>query len=83
MTTQTNPVVIVAARRTPIGAFQGKLAGARAPELSAAATRACLEDTGLDPAAIDEALIGCVLQAGVGQAPARQAAVVVTTSACS
>ncbi len=67
-------IVIVAARRTPIGAFQGALAPASAPELSAAATAACLADTGLDPAEIDEALIGNVLPAGIGQAPARQAA---------
>ena len=69
-----DPVVIVAARRTPIGAFQGSLSAASAPELSAAATAACLADTGLDPAAIDEVLLGCVLPAGLGQAPARQAA---------
>jgi acetyl-CoA C-acetyltransferase len=67
-------VVIAAARRTPIGSFQGSLASMAAPELSATATRACLADTGLDPAAIDEVFIGCVLPAGVGQAPARQAA---------
>jgi acetyl-CoA C-acetyltransferase len=66
--------VIVAARRTPIGAFQGALATVPAPELSAAATRACLEDTGIAPETIDQAIIGCVLQAGIGQAPARQAA---------
>jgi acetyl-CoA C-acetyltransferase len=66
-------IVIVAARRTPIGSFQGTLAAASAPQLSAAATRACLADTGLDGAEISEALIGCVLSAGLGQAPARQA----------
>jgi acetyl-CoA C-acetyltransferase len=71
-----NPVsvVIVAARRTPIGAFQGALASVSAPELSATATRACLADTGLEPGEFDQAIIGCVLQAGLGQAPARQAA---------
>ncbi|MDH3977875.1 MAG: acetyl-CoA C-acyltransferase [Gammaproteobacteria bacterium] len=74
MSTHSDPVVIVAARRTPLGAFQGALSGARAPELSAAATRACIDDIGINKADIDEALIGCVLQAGVGQAPARQAA---------
>ncbi|MGI9329921.1 MAG: acetyl-CoA C-acyltransferase [Gammaproteobacteria bacterium] len=67
-------VVIVAARRTPIGAFQGALSTVSATELSAAATRACLTDTGIDGADVSHALIGCVLQAGVGQAPARQAA---------
>src|SRR5690606_18595480 len=69
-----DPVVIVAARRTPIGAFQGGLSTASAPELSAAATGACLRDAGLEPSAIDEVLLGCVLPAGLGQAPARQAA---------
>jgi len=66
-------VVILAARRTPIGSFQGSLGTLSAPELSAAATRACLADTGLAPELIDEAVIGCVLPAGLGQAPARQA----------
>lgn len=66
-------IVIVAARRTPIGSFQGALSGASAPELSAAATKACLRDTGIDGKDITEALIGCVLPAGLGQAPARQA----------
>lgn len=67
-------IVIVAARRTPIGAFQGSLMPATAPELSATATKACLSDTGIDPSLIDSALLGCVLPAGLGQAPARQAA---------
>ncbi|NND54646.1 MAG: thiolase family protein [Gammaproteobacteria bacterium] len=66
-------VVIVAARRTPIGSFQGALGTVAAPDLSAVATRACLEDTGIDGADINEALLGCVLPAGIGQAPARQA----------
>jgi acetyl-CoA C-acetyltransferase len=66
-------VVIVAARRTPIGSFQGTLGAASAPELSAAATKACLADSGLDGQDISAALIGCVLPAGIGQAPARQA----------
>ncbi|MDP6437372.1 MAG: acetyl-CoA C-acyltransferase [Gammaproteobacteria bacterium] len=66
-------IVIVAARRTPIGAFQGALAPAIAPELGAAAIRACLEDSGIAGTDIDEALLGCVLPAGIGQAPARQA----------
>ncbi len=70
----SDPVVIVAARRTPIGAFQGALAGARAPELGAAAIKAALDDTGIDPALVKETLMGCVLPAGLGQAPARQAA---------
>ena len=66
-------VVIVAARRTPIGSFQGTLGSASAPELSAAATKACMTDSKLDGQDISEALIGCVLSAGIGQAPARQA----------
>ena len=66
-------IVVVAARRTPIGAFQGALSSATAPQLSAAATTACYEDAGLNPEMIDTALIGCVLPAGIGQAPARQA----------
>ncbi|MFB3077489.1 MAG: acetyl-CoA C-acetyltransferase, partial [Lysobacterales bacterium] len=68
-----DPVVIVAARRTPIGSFQGKLAPLNAIQLSAAASQAALTDAGLSPSAIDEALIGCVLPAAIGQAPARQA----------
>jgi acetyl-CoA C-acetyltransferase len=70
----SDPIVIVAARRTPIGAFQGALASVSATELSATATRACLADTGIDPADLHEVVLGCVLQAGTGQAPARQAA---------
>ncbi len=74
MNTHTESIVIVAARRTPIGAFQGTLAPVSAPNLSATATTACIEDVGIDVADIEEAIIGCVLPAGVGQAPARQAA---------
>jgi acetyl-CoA C-acetyltransferase len=70
----SDPVVIVAARRTPLGVFQGALSTSSAPELSAVASAACLRDSGLEPAAIDEVLLGCVLPAGLGQAPARQAA---------
>jgi len=69
-----DPVVIVAAKRTPLGAFQGALSPVSAPELSAAATRAALDQCGLAPQTIDEVLLGCVLPAGLGQAPARQAA---------
>jgi acetyl-CoA C-acetyltransferase len=68
-------VVIVAARRTPIGAFQGVLSGATAPQLGAAAIRGALEAAGLAPAEVEEVIMGCVLPAGVGQAPARQAAI--------
>ncbi|MFU8895587.1 MAG: acetyl-CoA C-acyltransferase [Gammaproteobacteria bacterium] len=67
-------IVIVAARRTPIGAFQGGLSPAPAPQLAATAIRAALQDADLAPDEISEAIIGCVLPAGIGQAPARQAA---------
>lgn len=66
-------IVIASARRTPIGAFQGALGPVSAPDLSAAATRAALADIKLDPQDISEAILGCVLPAGLGQAPARQA----------
>jgi acetyl-CoA C-acetyltransferase len=69
-----DPVVIVAARRTPIGSFQGALASLSAPELGAAAIRAALADSGLSADAVSEVIMGCVLPAGLGQAPARQAA---------
>jgi acetyl-CoA C-acetyltransferase len=69
-----DPVVIVAAQRTPLGAFQGSLSTVKATDLSAAATRAALDACALDPDTIDEVLLGCVLPAGLGQAPARQAA---------
>jgi len=67
-------VMILAARRTPIGGFQGVLSAVSAPQLGAAAARAALTDAGLAPDAVDEVLFGCVLPAGLGQAPARQAA---------
>lgn len=69
-----DPIVIVAAKRTPMGAFQGALAPASATDLSATACRAAIQDSGLDAATIDEVILGCVLPAGLGQAPARQAA---------
>lgn len=67
-------IVIAAARRTPIGAFQGVLSTLAAPDMSAAASRACIADVGIEPGDIDQAILGCVLAAGLGQAPARQAA---------
>lgn len=70
----SDPIVVAAARRTPIGSFQGALADATAPQLGGAAIRAAVADTGIDPGDIDQALMGCVLPAGLGQAPARQAA---------
>jgi acetyl-CoA C-acetyltransferase len=69
-----DPVVIVAAARTPMGAFQGELKGFAAPELGAAAIRAAVERAKLKPEEVQEVLMGCVLPAGQGQAPARQAA---------
>ncbi|MFI8610889.1 acetyl-CoA C-acyltransferase [Pseudomonas sp. NPDC077649] len=70
----TDPVVIVSAARTPMGGFLGDLAGLSTAELGAAAIRATLERAGLAAEAVDTVLMGCVLQAGQGQAPARQAA---------
>ena len=70
----TDPVVIVSAARTPMGGFLGDLAGLSAAELGAAAIRATLQRAGLAAEAVDAVLMGCVLQAGQGQAPARQAA---------
>ena len=67
-------IVIAAARRTPIGAFQGALAPAAATQLGTAAIGGIIADTGIDPSDIDQVLMGCVLPAGLGQAPARQAA---------
>lgn len=69
-----DPVVIVAAARTPLGRFLGDLAPLPAPALGAAAIRAVLECANLAPDRIDQVLLGCVLPAGQGQAPARQAA---------
>ncbi len=69
----SDAVVIVAAKRTPLGAFQGSLNRAQSPELGAAALRACVAESGVDPHDIDEVMMGCVLPAGLGQAPARQA----------
>ncbi|SDX74382.1 acetyl-CoA C-acetyltransferase [Albimonas donghaensis] len=68
-----DPVVIVGAARTPMGGFQGELSGAAAAELGGVAIKAAVERAGLDPAQVDELLMGCVLPAGQGQAPARQA----------
>jgi acetyl-CoA C-acetyltransferase len=67
--------VIVATARTPFGKLGGGLAGYKAPELGAIAIRAALERAGLDPAEVEYVIMGEVLQAGVGQAPARQAAI--------
>ncbi|WNG57983.1 acetyl-CoA C-acetyltransferase [Archangium gephyra] len=68
-------VVIVGAARTPIGAFQGALSKLTAPQLGAVAIKAALERSGVSPDQVNETIMGCVLQAGVGQAPARQASI--------
>jgi acetyl-CoA C-acetyltransferase len=67
-------IFLAAARRTPVGAFQGALGTVTSPELGAVAASAAIADAGIDPARIDEVIFGCVLPAGLGQAPARQAA---------
>ncbi|GAA3080204.1 acetyl-CoA C-acyltransferase [Rhizobium viscosum] len=73
--TLQDPIVIVGAARTPIGSFQGELKDAAAPELGATAIRAAIERSGVAADAIEEVVFGCVLPAGQGQAPARQAAI--------
>ena len=74
MSTDAHQPVILAARRTPIGRFLGGLSRVPAPELGRVAIEAALADTSVSANAIDEVFMGCVLQAGVGQNPARQAA---------
>lgn len=70
----SDPVVIVGAARTPMGGFQGDFAAVTAPTLGAAAIKATLSRAGVTPDAVEEIVFGCVLSAGLGQAPARQAA---------
>jgi len=72
---QSNPVVITGTARTPMGSFQGCLSALKAPELGAAAIRAAVERAGIEPGSVDDVIMGCVLPAGQGQAPARQAAI--------
>ena len=74
MSTDANQPVILAARRTPIGRFLGGLSRVPAPELGRVAIEATIADASVPTSAIDEVFMGCVLQAGVGQNPARQAA---------
>jgi acetyl-CoA C-acetyltransferase len=69
-----NEVVIIAGRRTPLGSFQGALSSLKCTELGATAIKAVVDEAALSPDAIDEVIMGCVLPAGLGQAPARQAA---------
>src|SRR3954463_9071473 len=70
----TDPIVIVSAARTPMGALQGELKDFTAAQLGAAAVRAAVERSGVNAEQIQEVIMGCVLAAGQGQAPARQAA---------
>lgn len=72
--TKQDKIVIVAAARTPIGAFQGQFKAKSAVELGSVAIRGSINRAGIDPESIDEVVFGCVLSAGLGQAPARQAA---------
>lgn len=74
MTLVNDPIVIVSAVRTPMGGLQGDLKSLTAPQLGSAAIRAAVERAGIDAASVQEVLFGCVLPAGLGQAPARQAA---------
>ena len=69
----SNKVVIVGAKRTPIGSFQGQFSTVSSDELGAAAIRGAIEQADLKPEDIDDVLMGCVLPAGMGQAPARLA----------
>src|SRR5262249_50715252 len=69
----TDPVVIVGAARTPLGGLQGDFATLAASELGAVAIKAALDRAGVQPVAVDKVIMGCVLPAGQGQAPARQA----------
>ena len=74
MSQTSDPVVIASYARTPMGGFQGVLTGVKATELGAAAVKAAVERAGAAPDAIEQIDMGCVLPAGHGQAPARQAA---------
>ena len=71
---QNDPIVITGAARTPIGSFQGALAPVSAPDLGAAAVAAAIERSAVSVESIEEVVMGCVLPAGLRQAPARQAA---------
>ncbi|WP_283192927.1 acetyl-CoA C-acyltransferase [Rhizobium sp. AN80A] len=73
--TMQDPIVITGAARTPIGGFQGVFSAATAPQLGASAIAAALSQANVPAESIDEVIMGCVLAAGQGQAPARQAAI--------
>jgi acetyl-CoA C-acetyltransferase len=70
---KSDPIVVLSYARTPMGAMQGALADVSATDLGATAVKAAVERAGVDGAAIDRIYMGCVLPAGLGQAPARQA----------
>ena len=70
-----NSVVIVSAKRSPIGSFQGAISSISAPKLGSLIISNILEETTVDPFLVDEIIMGNVLSAGIGQAPARQAAI--------
>ena len=72
---RSDPIVILSARRPPLGAFQGAFTAMSGPQLGGVAIKAALDDAGLSADRIDEVIMGCVLSAGLGQAPARQAAI--------
>ena len=74
MAASADPVVIVSYARTPMGGFQGALAGAKSTELGSAAVKAAIERAGVSGDQVEQIFMGCVLPAGLGQAPARQAA---------
>lgn len=82
-----DPVVVVGFARTPMGGMQGVFSDTSAPQLGAAAIKAALEDAGVGPDDVNEVIMGCVLPAGIGQAPARQAALLAglpkSVSACT
>jgi acetyl-CoA C-acetyltransferase len=75
MATTNDPIVIVGAARTPMGGFQGDFAPLAASDLGAVAIKAAIERAGIKPADVDKTIFGCVLPAGQGQAPARQASI--------
>ena len=68
-------IVIASAKRTPIGSFQGSLSKIKATELGSSVVKENLQETKLEPSQIDEVIMGCVLPAGLGQAPARQVSI--------
>ena len=71
---ELNEAVIIGAARTPVGKFLGSLKGFSAPELGVLVVRESVKRAGIKPEDVDEVIMGCVIQAGLGQNPARQAA---------